>query len=75
MNQGPRFPVRVVLTELAEALSEREQPLLAWVAGSISRRVGSTISTELFRRWLGRIRGFSCSTASTRCRPVLGAIG
>lgn len=53
VTRAPRFPVRVVLTELAEALSEREQPLLAWVAGSISRRVGSTISTELFRRWLG----------------------
>lgn len=52
-GRGLRFPIRVVLTDLARALSEREQPLLAWIADSISRRVGSTVSADLFRRWLG----------------------
>jgi hypothetical protein len=52
-GRGPRFPVRVVLTDLAKGLTAREQPLLAWIANSISRRVGATIAVEHFRRWLG----------------------
>jgi len=52
-GRGPRFPVRVALTDLARALTEREQTLLGWIADSISRRVGTAVSVELFRRWLG----------------------
>ncbi len=52
-GQGPRFPIRVTLTDLAKALSEHERPLLTYLAGVISERVGSTVSTDLFRQWLG----------------------
>lgn len=52
-GRGPRFPVRVVLTDLARALTDQEQPLLTYLAKMIAERVGSDVSTDLFRAWLG----------------------
>lgn len=53
-GQGPRFPLHVVLTDLAKALAERrEQSLLGYLAKMISERVDSSVPADLFRRWLG----------------------
>ena len=52
-GRGPRFPLRVTLTDLAKTLSENERPLLAYLAEMISGRVGSAVSSDLFRQWLG----------------------
>lgn len=51
-RQGPRFPIRVVLTDLAKALTEHERPLLVYLTCLISERVGTSVSTDLFREWL-----------------------
>jgi hypothetical protein len=51
-ERSPRFPVRVALTDLASALIEQEQPLIAYLAGAISKRVGSRVSVDVFRQWL-----------------------
>ncbi|WP_157251479.1 NACHT domain-containing protein [Patulibacter americanus] len=50
---GPRFPIRVVLTDFARALTASPPPtLLQWICGRVGQRVGTEISTETFRRWL-----------------------
>jgi hypothetical protein len=50
--RAPRFPIRVVLTDLAKALSETNQTLLTYLSMTISERVGINVPTELFRKWL-----------------------
>ena len=52
LGQNPRFPIRVALTDLASALAEEEQPLVSYLVGAISTRVGSPVSADLFRQWL-----------------------
>ncbi len=49
-----RFPVRIVLSELATALSENsELSLLEYVATMIRKRTSREVSTEDLRTWIG----------------------
>ncbi len=52
-ERAPRFPVRVVLTDLANALAVKEQSLVAWIADQISHRVGNDVAPEVLKEWLG----------------------
>lgn len=50
----PRYPLRIVLSDLAEALAAERPPksLIAFLADKISRRVNTTVSAALLERWM-----------------------
>lgn len=54
LPRARRFPVRVILSDLATALSSSpDLSLLAYLAQTIQRRVGRTVAADDLREWLG----------------------
>jgi hypothetical protein len=48
-----RFPIRVVLSEYATHLNQRNDNLLTYLAGRIQAKSGKQFTIDDFRRWLG----------------------